>query len=409
MDHQIAVVDNWILDYLLAKASTVINKKTLIPILHTVKLHIESGRVSVSATDLEIMQTFTSDADTSEGVLDCCIEPAYLLTYLGGIKKTNSKVKLQLVADQLDQLVVNGTVTIPAFDVSEFPQDNSVDLVDVGQYHAGTFLEDLQYILPGLSDDLGRPVLTGGKIEVYPTGFPAFVATNGFIIRAVRVRPKGEGMTCSILVPGNTLRLLDKLIKPATTSEITVFINRQENLDAQIYAFDFSVHTKIGWINHRISGRAIIGGYPDYRFMIEKPFPIGITFTTHEMLENMLLIRRMLGKEESTYRPTHFILTDEKSKMGVVEDEFKIMRQVETVSKDLRKLWLSVNTTYMLEAVQSIHGYSFQLSLPEKCTKDNERMVNNIFMITEPEWPDRRTVVMPMRVERDAFEWLEFA
>ena len=254
-------------------ANHAISARSQLPILLNFLIEAKDGKISISATDLEIGIVTQIPANVEkEGATTVT---AKTLTELMGIIPHG---KITLGFEEERGLVLRGDKTKTVFQTTtpeEFPklyEEKGQKILTLGK-------EDIEKTLPKVvfaaSPDLERPALSGVLIKEDENGF-LLVATDGYRLslerHALKKLKKEEGKEkISILVPSRVIRELVQMVKEEGETGVEVYVSKEKN---QII-FSQNETTLVG--------RLIEAEFPNYEKIIPTDFSTKTIFDRQDL------------------------------------------------------------------------------------------------------------------------------
>lgn len=249
-----------------------VSTKSQLPILHNLLIEAKEGKLSISATDLEIGIIVEVAAKTEEkGVVTT---PAKTFTELTGAIPLD---KITLETNQ-EGLLLTGEKTKTVFQTSpaeEFPklyEEKGKEIITLKKEATG---KDLSKVVFAASQDSERPALSGVLIKEEDEGF-LLVATDGYRLslkkQALKNVGKEEGgEKISMLVPSRIIRELVQMEKEMDSEDVKVYASKERN---QII---FSQNDTV------LVGRLIEAEFPNYEKIIPTEFSTKTIFERQDL------------------------------------------------------------------------------------------------------------------------------
>ena len=259
----------------LTVVSGVVPTRTAIPALANVLIRAQAAKgkqpaaLHVSATDLELSISLTvPQADVQqEGAL------ALPAARLAGILRESADETIRLEADGslADVRAGGGRYKIVGLDAADFPALPSYDAPRETEVSASDLKRMIRLTEFAASTESVMYALTGLLLELYDGKELRLVASDGKRMAYARTRQVAKkGGKLSVIVPGKTLKLLDRLIDDRDES-VFIFAPPEEN------AVQF--RTPRG----AIVSRLIEGKFPDYENVIPKDRDKTVTIETEAL------------------------------------------------------------------------------------------------------------------------------
>lgn len=232
----------------LQSVGRVASTRSTLPILANVLLATEGNRLKIAATNLEIAVThWIGSKVKAEGGITV---PARLLSdFVSSLPPGN--IQLAIEGNSLHILSGNYQSDINGIPSDEFPSLPTINVEKPLVLPAELVRETLAQVLPAVSSDDARPVLTG--IYIYNDGNKlVWVATDSYRL-AERVTPlKTTPPELNLLVPARSLSELVKLIDG----------------DEEVLIYPDEGQVKFSYGDSEVISRLIDGKFPSYRQLI---------------------------------------------------------------------------------------------------------------------------------------------
>lgn len=272
----------------LNKGLSIVNRavpvKGSLPVLSNVLITAESGKVKLTATNLETVITYTFGADVKEeGSLTV---PAKMFQEFisnlepGKLLINADKNVLNLTSFPKSKAKFNGMAAI------EFPEipslkENSKHI----QINSKTLSNLVSHTHFSSSSDVTRPTLTGTLIN-YANGSLNFVTTDGFRLSEKSQPIDGDFEEFSVLVPTKSLADVSKIY---SNSEDLISINLSESDNLLFFSSG----------DTSVAVRVIDGAFPDYKRIIPASSVFSAKISAQELL-NAVKLTNVFTKEASS-------------------------------------------------------------------------------------------------------------
>lgn len=249
-----------------------VSSRSQLPILLNLLIEAKNGKLSISATDLEIGIVAEIPAKIEkEGSTTV---PAKTFTELTG---TVSLDKINLETSE-DGLLLTGDKTKTVFQTTsaeEFPKIYEEKGAEIITLKKEAIDKDFSRVVFAASPDSDRPALSGVLIKEEKEGF-LLVATDGYrlslkkhALRSIKKEKAGEAI--SMLVPSRVIRELVQMEKDAVGGEVRVYASKEKN---QII---FSQN------DTTLVGRLIEAEFPNYEKIIPTDFSTRTVFERQDL------------------------------------------------------------------------------------------------------------------------------
>ncbi len=248
-----------------------VGMKAQLPVLGNILIEAQSGKLKLSATNLEIGVVRVIKADVSEEG-SVTIPARTLVELVSNLQ--GEKIEFTANSNLLEITTPSFSSTINGIDASEFP---SIPLI--GKETALVDAEVLHICLPqvGFASalDEGRPVLTGVLTEINDKKLQ-LVATDGYRL-AHKVVSIDEDTSFKSLVPRRTFEEILRLIAEEKPAKVN--ISTSDNQNQIIFSFGAT----------QLSSRLIEGQFPSWEKIIPSEEKTTITFDRNELLRAVKL------------------------------------------------------------------------------------------------------------------------
>ena len=345
----------------------VVERRQTMPILSNVLLSAESGKLSITATDLEVELVASTEiksaADSRVTVpgrklLDICRslpEGATLTFSQDGDKLTVKAGKSRFVL-----------ATLPATDfpvIDELAQQQSLELPQVDfkrlldKTHFSMAQQDVRYYLNGMLLE------TDGKIL-------RTVATDGHRLALCEMDLPSKATGQQVIIPRKGVLELQRLLGTEGDVQITIGSNH--------------VRAQIGDV--RFTSKLIDGRFPEYSRVIPAASPKAIV-ADREMLRSALQRTSILANEK--YRGIRLALKKNSMTLQAHNPEQEEAEEQVEVSYKGDELEVGFNVSYLLDALAAVDGNEVEIGVTDG---------NSSCLVRAPGVSSARYVVMPMRL-----------
>lgn len=346
----------------------VVERRQTMPILANMLLVAEKGRLSVTATDLEVeLVASTSLEVEQEG--EATVPGRKLLDICRALPE-GAKITLVVEKDRAVLRSGRSRFTLSTLPVSEFP---SVD--DIQPRHEfGLDHETLEQLLDrthfAMAQQDVRYYLNGMLLEL-KDGMVRTVATDGHRLALYEVAGESGDEGLQVIVPRKGVLELQRLLG-AEEAAATVSIGANH------------VRAEIGSI--RLTSKLIDGRFPDY----ERVLPKG---GDKEILANRQLLRESLQRasilSNEKYRGVRLQLSENTLNIQAHNPEQEEAEDEIEVQYSGGELEIGFNVNYLLDALGAITTEEVRITLTDG---------NSSCLIREPGKEASKYVVMPMRL-----------
>jgi len=359
--------------------SHAISTRNQLPILLNFLIEAGEGKITISATDLEIGITADIPAKTEkEGSITV---PAKTFTEILG-NTSSSKINMETTQEGL-ALTGEGEKTVfQTIPTDEFPKLYKDKGKQIMVLKDEAIKKDFSKVVFAASLDSERPALSGVMIKEEKDGF-LLVATDGYRLSLKKQALQGSKKTkteemVSMLVPARIIRELIQMEKDSGDGDIRVYASKEKN--QIIFSQDDTV----------LIGRLIEAEFPDY----EKIIPTD--FSTKTIFERDSL-QKAIKAGYVFARQTAGII-----KMSIKKNKISVSANAPSVGKNLIEVEakttgeeneIAFNARYLLDFLSNSTSetVSFEMNGPL-----------NPGVFRETDDPSFMHLIMPIRVQEAA-------
>lgn len=366
------------LTQLLYLTSTIVEKKTTMPILSHVNLIAGDGKLTILATDLEIALrgSITADVKTSGSI-------TVAAKVLHDIVKELPSESLTIQLTKGNRIEIEaGTARFKVNGVSsdEYPELKGTELKNETPVDAGKLYEMLDKTAFSVSVDETRYNINGVYVEAIEQGgkdFLRFVATDGH--RLAMIDRPAEGLTLSnnVIIPKKGLAELKKLLEK---QDGVAHVSLNEGF--------FTVQTNSIGGTVTVGIRLVDGQFPDYRQVIPLETKTVITAPRTELLSAVKRVSLMTSDKSKTVK---FRLVAGNLVVSSSSPEYGEASEALSVSQTGEDITIGFSARYILELLNAMPLSS------EVSVHLNGELGPGVFKGSEDELYS--CVVMPMRFE----------
>jgi DNA polymerase-3 subunit beta len=345
----------------------VVERRQTMPILANLLLTAEQGRLSITATDLEV--ELVASAEIKSGadgqltvpgrkLLDICrsLPEGLTLTF------TQENDRLTVKAGKSRFVLA----TLPAADfpvIDELAQQQTLELAQadlrrlLDKTHFSMAQQDVRYYLNGMLLE------TDGKML-------RTVATDGHRLALCEMDLPSKAGVQQVIVPRKGVLELQRLLGTEGDVQITIGSNH--------------IRAQIGEV--RFTSKLIDGRFPEYSRVIPAAPPKAIV-ADREMLRSALQRTSILANEK--YRGIRLALKKNSMTLQAHNPEQEEAEEQVEVSYKGDELEVGFNVGYLLEALAAVDGNEVEIGVTDG---------NSSCLVRAPGATSARYVVMPMRL-----------
>jgi DNA polymerase-3 subunit beta len=320
---------------------SVVPAKSTLPILSNVLIEASGGKMTLTATDLDISIRGVIDKDIKvESGGRICVSARKLSELVRELPA--SDVTLQLEETML-LVQAGGTYRLVTADSGDFPEIPKLEKAASLEVPAGKLERLIRRTHYAVASDETRPELTGVYTEILPKEM-RMVATNGH--RLAKAALAGEfGMEANYLMP---IKALHQVLRILDDPEQTVRITGARGYAA----FEAG--------NRTLMTRLLEGPFPRYEQVIPKDNPYTVTAPLQEL---RAALRRALVLSDPITRPVKLVcgpqilrLVVETQNIGESEEEIE-------VAYDGEELKIGFNGGYVLDLLKTFECERLRIAL----------------------------------------------
>lgn len=245
----------------LLRVGRIVPSKPQLPIIQNVLLATESGRLKITATNLETTETLLIGAKViEEGGI--CVPSRLISEYVATLPQ--GTVELVVVEGTLKVQCSGYSATIPGVSASEYPPVPKSTTKQPIRLEKELLIQNLNRVVFSAATDEGRPVLTG--IRVTENGQDiVFAATDGYRL-SVKKQVVETSQGLDLLVPS---RAITEVLKIASEEKETkeILLSKQEDNQLLFVIGDTEIRTRL-----------IDGDYPNYERIIPTKYNTRVSF-----------------------------------------------------------------------------------------------------------------------------------
>lgn len=346
-------------------AKIAMTNKNPLPILNNVLINTIDGRLSLSATNLEIAVTEKVGSkvkDEGSITVPARLMQEYIASLPSGVLNLELEDTKLHISTQQYQSTINGVVA------DEFPSFPELTETTQWAIPVRECKKALQQVVFAASNDESRPVLTG--VFLHTTGGVLFVAATD----SYRLAEKGLMKTSqdiSLLVPADAMQELLRIL-PDTVDTVTVIADAQQVL---FRAGDIELVTRL-----------IDATYPDYKKLIPNSFSTSATLPRDELISitkvSSLFARESAGSITLRVDDVDSVVSIDSIASQLGENSSKASATIEGSGS------VTLNSRYLLDALNAIGSKEVTIAFNGKLEP---------FVITSQEVANQTYLVMPLK------------
>ena len=346
----------------------VVERRQTMPILSNVLIIAKDGRVSITATDLEVELVAEAEVET-EGGGEITVSGRKLLDICRALPE-GTEVNVSLSGEKLGVKAGRSRFNLATLPAAEFPVVEDIkagQTITVSQESLGRLIEKTHF---SMAQQDVRYYLNGMLLE-----------TGGAHLRAVAT-------------DGHRLALCEAELDGANLDEQQVIVPRKGVLELQrLMSGDGDLNIELG-ANHiriqldgiRFTSKLIDGRFPEYERVIPKESSNELKADRGEF-RGALQRTAILSNEK--YRGIRLVIRDSGVVLQAHNPEQEEAEEELAVDYSGEDIEIGFNVNYLLDALGAVEGDDVTLSVQDS---------NSSCLIRQPGKKDCTFVVMPMRL-----------
>ncbi len=259
----------------LSLVSGIVSKNSNLPILNNVLIKVDSQKVEIVSTNLDLATTVTIRAKTDEP--GSFTVPARTLNDFIGLL-SGDKVDLELKNDELTVFCGKSSTKIKGSSAEEFP---IIPILSEGRgflVEARALKDGLAQVLTAVARNDIRPELSGVFFGFNLNSQPELIlaATDSYRLAEKKIPlPQGQG-ELKIILPGRAAQEINHLLSAG---------GEEAEKDVRILVSDNQLAIHFG--NIQMTSRLVDGQYPDYAQIIPKHFKTTMRFSVNQIAKEI--------------------------------------------------------------------------------------------------------------------------
>jgi len=346
----------------------VVERRQTMPVLANVLLGVTQGRLSITATDLEVELVATTEVAVQQ-TGDITVPGRKFLDILRALPE---KVTVAITAEGEKAVIKAGRsrFTLSTLPAPEFPvidDINSQQNVQISHKDLSRLLEKTHF---SMAQQDVRYYLNGMLLEIDGQLLRA-VATDGHRLALSEASLETKAKTSQqVIVPRKGVLELQRVLTPEGTASVAIGTNH--------------VRAQIGDV--RFTSKLIDGRFPEYSRVIPSAPPAAIR-ADRDVLRQALQRTAILSNEK--YRGIRINVKKNAMTVQAHNPEQEEAEEEIEVAYEGGDLEVGFNVNYLLDALAAIDGQDVELGLTDS---------NSSCLIRSPGNSQARYVVMPMRL-----------
>ena len=353
----------------LTSVTSIVEKRHTLPILSNLLLEVKQNKIHLTATDLEMQISLTVDSATS-GDFSTTLSAKKLLDICRSLpdnadinmNTTESRITLKAAKSRFN------LQTLPAADYPVMTKTQGITtLVVLAQRELKDLLKQVEFAMA--QQDI-RYYLNGLLFEIAANKLN-IVGTDGHRLSFTSTELKQNYEKQDVILPRKTVVELIKLLDDSDDDVQIELASNQVN-------FSFA--------NLKLISKVIDGKFPDYNRVI----PVGHqnTFSV-ERLNVLLAMQRASILSNEKYRGIRMVLSNNNLKLISTNSDQEEAEEELEINYSGDALDIGFNVTYLIDVLNNTNSDQANFSFAD---------ANSSCLITIPNNPNYKYVVMPMRI-----------
>lgn len=353
----------------LTSVTSIVEKRHTLPILSNLLLEVKQNKIHLTATDLEMQISLTVDSVTS-GDFSTTLSAKKLLDICRSLPD-NAEINMSTTESRITLKAAKSRFNLQTLPAADYPvmtktQANST-LVVLAQRELKDLLKQVEFAMA--QQDI-RYYLNGLLFEIAANKLN-IVGTDGHRLSFTSTELKQNYEKQDVILPRKTVVELIKLLDDSDDEVQIELASNQVN-------FSFA--------NLKLISKVIDGKFPDYNRVI----PIGHqnTFSV-ERLNVLLAMQRASILSNEKYRGIRMVLSNNNLKLISTNSDQEEAEEEMEISYTGDALDIGFNVTYLIDVLNNTNSDQTNFSFAD---------ANSSCLITIPNNPNYKYVVMPMRI-----------
>ena len=353
----------------LSAVSHAISVKASLPVLSHILLEATDGKVTLSATNLEISIKTSLPAEVKEPG-SACLPGRIFLDLIASLPR--GMVELSESSNTIAVKSEKANSKINGIAPSEFPKiegsgDGVLDL------DPKEFTKDLQRVSFSAASDESRPILTGILMEADSSGL-TLVGVDGFRLSEKKL-PLNINGNFKEVVPAKALMEVARLLGGEET--LSIFLSKEEN---QIIFKSPNIE---------VYSRLLEGSFPDYKKIIPEGCVTRAVVSIEEFKEALKIVSVFARDSSSVVK---IVLNPEKSQMtlSATSSEVGENEAVSFAKIEGKPAEISFNAKYLNDCLSNISGGDVEFKVTGALTPG---------IFTPLEQSNYLHLIMPVRIQ----------
>ena len=350
--------------------SGIVERRHTLPILANILIRKDGERVSFLSTDIEVQITTNAQVGSGSEVAATTVAARKLLDILRALPDSGD-VSLTLANKRLTVQCGKSRFALQTLAAEEFPTvaqaEHYAAKVTLPQktlkhlfnmVHFSMAQQDIRYYLNGLL------LVVDGKNVIA-------VATDGHRLAFCQVATEQEFARQEVIIPRKTIIELQRLLDENDDPVSIEIANNQ---------------VKLSFADIELMSKLVEGKFPDYTRVVPKGYKNNFTIGRDALLRSL---QRAAIMTSDKFKGVRCIVTPGSMKISSTNaDQEEAVEEIE-IDYGGDSVDIGFNVTYLLDVLNNLKSDSINIALGD---------ANSSALITVPDNPDFKYVVMPMRI-----------
>jgi DNA polymerase-3 subunit beta len=353
----------------LTSVTSIVEKRHTLPILSNLLLEVKQNKIHLTATDLEMQISLTVDSATS-GDFSTTLSAKKLLDICRSLPD-NADINMNTTESRITLKAAKSRFNLQTLPAADYPvmtkTQGNTTLVVLAQRELKDLLKQVEFAMA--QQDI-RYYLNGLLFEIAANKLN-IVGTDGHRLSFTSTELKQNYEKQDVILPRKTVVELIKLLDDSDDEVQIELASNQVN-------FSFA--------NLKLISKVIDGKFPDYNRVI----PVGHqnTFSV-ERLNVLLAMQRASILSNEKYRGIRMVLSNNNLKLISTNSDQEEAEEELEINYSGDALDIGFNVTYLIDVLNNTNSDQANFSFAD---------ANSSCLITIPNNPNYKYVVMPMRI-----------
>src|SRR3954463_7308172 len=350
--------------------SGIVERRHTMPILANILIRKDGEGVSFLSTDTEVQITTHAQIGSGPDVTGTTVAARKLLDILRALPEAG-EVTMTLLNKRLTVQTGKSRFALQTLAAEEFPTVSQAEAFTASvtlpqktlkhlfnMVHFSMAQQDIRYYLNGL-----LLVLDGRNVIA--------VATDGHRLAFCQVETETEYARQEVIIPRKTILELQRLLE-----------ENDQPVDLEIA----NNQVKLTFADIELISKLVEGKFPDYTRVIPKGYKNNFTIGRDQLLRSL---QRAAIMTSDKFKGVRCVVTPGSMKVSSTNaDQEEAVEEIE-IDYGGDSVDIGFNVSYLLDVLGNLKGDSVNVALGD---------ANSSALITVPDNPDFKYVVMPMRI-----------